>query len=851
MYFLIFFAIECRDDCNYYYSHHQRNYVLNCPKGHSLIESKIILNASDYIRDTKSQNLIKGYLQHEPKNTDYSVRSIKSITYRLLHLIIHSNFYMLNSLAIYDDSNLKTLLNLEQAINVKNYLRKHIEKDYEAIKDILCEDEHHFFVHAVLYRIPGFLRELKFTDRDRFEEDFEKTVIDPLLVSVTETINCFKNLLLRDETFDEVMLMLNETVFSPKLILFLTKSTKQSKYNGNLKNFLEEYKLREVPGDVFCFAHCLIKYFEESKSIYYKINDIKKWTLKFYKENKGQYDFDICEKSINDYFNNDAWNTDFAEKFTNSAAKIFKINICILETQGDFSINIILQKQLEFENNLNFASNLMILVKQADNLHYSFVTSSLDYPFSKHMRVNKQVNYDLFKNRFINLNMKREYPLIYLFIKNYEKLKPLSFFPKLISITNYLWNRYNNKLKRYAAQETKLSEAFEDKDILNEFLKTWNEYFKDSLSFNSPLSILLIDNDSLKSSCIDSRRAIENLSLLQNKFLDDILEHKNLLPYLENFNVEPILIHQANENAIITIFDMEECLQFYSLINPKYGSGMEINFEYGKIQIVLQEHLLHGKRFLDNRNENIRTIQYVDELFDIKYDFICKIRKEIRQEHLENMIVEKIHNFIDYSTLEIKKSIFSSLDALICHLNNPASAEKSFKDFINHLNLDTISSILRDDELFANLHLKNFIEVYEIFEIKNFNISSFNEKYKTDLGENGVYRDFLQFISKLNGKSDFITKNELSGALKKLSMRCLFSNLDEKQELILYLGRLDFWPYNYENKINALKDSFPKSIKLKHTLGNMIDYLEKDFEIKNNEKPVSKNLKKVKNTKYL
>ncbi len=81
----------------------------------------------------KSQIITKGYKEHEPKNSNFSVRLIKPITYRVLHLIIHSNYYMLLSLGIYKDSDLKKLFNLNQYTNLENYLRKHLENDYSTM----------------------------------------------------------------------------------------------------------------------------------------------------------------------------------------------------------------------------------------------------------------------------------------------------------------------------------------------------------------------------------------------------------------------------------------------------------------------------------------------------------------------------------------------------------------------------------------------------------------------------------------------------------------------------------------------------------------------------------------------
>ncbi len=56
-------------------------------------------------------------------------------------------------------------------------------------------------------------------------------------------------------------------------------------------------------------------------------------------------------------------------------------------------------------------------------------------------------------------------------------------------------------------------------------------------------------------------------------------------------------------------------------------------------------------------------------------------------------------------------------------------------------------------------------------------------------------------------------KLDFYNALKKLSIRCLFANLDETQELRLYLSRKDFWPIDYEANIKELLKNRPKGLR--------------------------------------
>lgn len=46
--------------------------------------------------------------------------------------------------------------------------------------------------------------------RNTFEEQFEKTLVEPLLKSVDETIVTYKNLMSKEDKLDEIKLLLNE-----------------------------------------------------------------------------------------------------------------------------------------------------------------------------------------------------------------------------------------------------------------------------------------------------------------------------------------------------------------------------------------------------------------------------------------------------------------------------------------------------------------------------------------------------------------------------------------------------------------------------------------------------------------
>ena len=103
-----------------------------------------ISNATDFIKQRLNElkNLAStGYLRHEPKNDDYTVRSLKPVTYRILHLFLHSNLYMLFSLNIYSEVELTSMLGIEQNFdllinmicNPRNLRKGHLESKYKKV----------------------------------------------------------------------------------------------------------------------------------------------------------------------------------------------------------------------------------------------------------------------------------------------------------------------------------------------------------------------------------------------------------------------------------------------------------------------------------------------------------------------------------------------------------------------------------------------------------------------------------------------------------------------------------------------------------------------------------------------
>ena len=499
-----------------------------------------------------------------------------------------------------------------------------------------------------------------------------------------------------------------------------------------------------------------------------------------------------------------------------------------------------------------------------ETVNPAFAETMKNYPLIKLMRINQEIDIKYFESKFYNTNKNKEYPLIDLFLKKSFNLEVLTALPLLTNVTNYLMNKYDHKILRNEAREKKLIDCFDNDDQVREDFEKlkefWNKYLNiplqegcqkfDGVPLNdsSPLSLLLIDNKLEVGSGIQTRLIIQYLAGCQNEFLESTLKNPILMDLFKSFSREPIAIHQANMNHLINIdeYHFDVRLRMYSIINPKYGCGMDVDYDYEKIQLILMNKLIIGKKMLDVKVDRIRTIQYRGELM-FNNCMIDSIRRKLIQVPLTGDLVNEVHELIrncldndQKDGIEKVKGIFSSLETFICFLSSNKyyelkDCEITFKGYSTALALQNISRFVKDIEPLAKMCLKNIIQVYEIFESEMFNLNKhlFNDKYKQNLGVD-LETEFKEFFKKCDG-DNLPTKVEIFNSLKKLAMRCLLADLDETQEIVTYLyERIDLWPKdNFEKKLDKLEKEFPKNIKLMHTL-DMLSNLAQDF----NSKPI-------------
>ena len=138
---------KCSDECKYYYTvgactRVTENYSLKCNKGHLLMGKAYnqLHERSGHMKIPDANTFIpkrmqfvkqlapKGYMKHSLDNLrkDHTVRSIKPVTFRVLHFIVHSTLYMMRVMEIYSKSEIIKLIGLEnddEFQDIDHYLR--------------------------------------------------------------------------------------------------------------------------------------------------------------------------------------------------------------------------------------------------------------------------------------------------------------------------------------------------------------------------------------------------------------------------------------------------------------------------------------------------------------------------------------------------------------------------------------------------------------------------------------------------------------------------------------------------------------------------------------------------------
>ncbi|CAG8590221.1 16749_t:CDS:2, partial [Racocetra fulgida] len=176
---------------------------------HNLNEGNSSIDG-DKIKQSINVNDVKGYIIEDTFDTYYTVRTLHPASYRILRLFLH--------IIIGVQANLPTTVNFinNQDCDIVQYCKKHIENDWEALKNIFnCDDETLALgIHSILSdMVQESQRNVeKFTSpaqREAWEEYFNQQYVLPRIKNFIGTANNFRIALDKNA---ENLLEINETL---------------------------------------------------------------------------------------------------------------------------------------------------------------------------------------------------------------------------------------------------------------------------------------------------------------------------------------------------------------------------------------------------------------------------------------------------------------------------------------------------------------------------------------------------------------------------------------------------------------------------------------------------------------
>ena len=218
-------------------------------------------------------------------------------------------------------------------------------------------------------------------------------------------------------------------------------------------------------------------------------------------------------------------------------------------------------------------------------------------PYIKLYRMTRPYSFEDLKKSFIgNPSNGDTYKLLKICIENYQDLKKLHKFDRIIELTSALLPRFNHMLPRNEARDKPIKEYFTEdndgralKEMFGRFLEAWNkigfekkiqwgckqlEYLK--YTEDSPIINFLVDNmEPGNGMCMAA--GLSELSNVQNQILNELINVYAQERHLEASLVIDMFkypVQRVKRDHILNInLEDPDMLLTCSMSNIKYGAG--------------------------------------------------------------------------------------------------------------------------------------------------------------------------------------------------------------------------------------------------------------------------------------
>ena len=443
------------------------------------------------------------------------------------------------------------------------------------------------------------------------------------------------------------------------------------------------------------------------------------------------------------------------------------------------------------------------------------------------IRIKQEISVKHFITVYSSQVDRAKYEYLEFFLRNQDKINTLQAICSILNFTNSLLRDFSFQISRAYARERTLASFLVANKILTDkfekFTEAWKKLSTIKLSFEGkPLpyceltEYLTLDYFLVDNSPDGNGRYIAAALIYLGSLNNEILKAMKDFTSEKMINHNPVKVQKLKSNTIIKFdFDIYQVIGNTSVINPNYGMGDEVLYDFERIEYKLKKSLQRGQ-LVDT--ENLSCIQYTDELLNSqrKYqEVINEIRRTVPQtgmalqtlsivtQLLESITVKmELHNSMNKLLIVIKERKVYKLDSLedLC---------KTIKFKLHPVFTQKSTGI---QNAVASLPISNILHLHEIIEEFAFPdlLDTINKKYTSciTIEVKIEIEKTLNTVEKLSGI--YPTAREIKKSVMKFIIRCLMEDLDVEKKIITYLANPGFWNYTEEQmkKVERLKNDF-------------------------------------------
>jgi hypothetical protein len=427
---------------------------------------------------------------------------------------------------------------------------------------------------------------------------------------------------------------------------------------------------------------------------------------------------------------------------------------------------------------------------------------------------------------------KESAPLCGLYLRMRENITLLSHLPALISWSNHIISKLNNRIERRTAESETIQDFIygddNQREMFQKFKEAWNSvrgYVKgyECRTFEVPE---MTDRTTLSYCCIEKRDTgiylyamLVHLANIQNEFLEEAnisIRTKHDLNE-EITKIPCVRLQDAKETEIISVYDgrIEEISDTFSSNDLEYGKSGAISVNWKWLERNISVELTRQKCHLDCKS--IEEITYSSELFHGYTKLIGEISKIVAQ--------EKIHIICSQIPPQKVTSLLQLLGLVMCYLKKTGGNPN--QTIVSYCKALKIEHNGFSDPQLVTMELRHVIDLYEKLEETTFS-SIFNH-----LEQRYCQPCSSQLLGNLEEISRKLPSFEhMLSLLRKIVIRYLKPNSkDDTHSINLYLDNEAFWTPAIPGDGSFFEDNLTEELLLGH-IYEMVKFLERKAEVR-------------------